>query len=292
MKEYLVSNKFGISPPKSKVLINSVTRNGVHLVGSVLEIIGMNYGNYGLVKRKRVQLNFRTSKYISNYFVGWTNKKAPISIGSPRMVRLKLIERLCAKIKNSEFLISHIPYSHQMEMLLNRLEWKNIIIIRDPRDMCASVLHKLSIKKNNPASHYLYEHLNTDTDRIKALIDGYDGLNNKRGMISLESMYKSVIDWKSKSNFIFVKFEDLIGPKGGGSLDKQKTTIINILKHLDYEEYDNDEIIEWVGNHCFGKTNSFWKGQAGNWRHVFDREVHKIFEIEIAGLLNQLEYSI
>ena len=172
MKEYLVSNKFGISPPKSKVLINSVTRNGVHLVGSVLEIIGMNYGNYGLVKRKRVQLNFRTSKYISNYFVGWTNKKAPISIGSPRMVRLKLIERLCAKIKNSEFLISHIPYSHQMEMLLNRLEWKNIIIVRDPRDMCASVLHKLSIKKNNPASHYLYEHLNTDTDRIKALIDG------------------------------------------------------------------------------------------------------------------------
>ena len=104
MTRYLVSNKFGVSPPKSKVLINSVTRNGVHLVGSVLEIIGMNYGNHGLINRKRVQLNFRTSQYISNYFVRWTNKKAPISVGSPRMVRIKLIERLCAKINKSEFL--------------------------------------------------------------------------------------------------------------------------------------------------------------------------------------------
>ena len=37
-----------------------------------------------------------------------------------------------------------------MEEVLNNLGWKNIIIIRDPRDQCASVLHKLKIKKNNP----------------------------------------------------------------------------------------------------------------------------------------------
>ena len=292
MEEYLVSKIFGISPPKSKVLINSVTRNGVHLVGSVLEIIGMTYGNYGFIKRKKVQLNFRTSQHPSNYFVRWAKEKAPISIGSPRMVRLKLIERLCAKIKDSEFLISHIPYSHAMEMLLKDLEWKNIVIVRDPRDQCASVLHKLKIKKNNPASFYLYEQLKTDSDRIKALIDGYDGLHNTRGMVSLETMYKSVMAWKGKGNFIFVKFEDLIGPKGGGTLERQKTTIVQILKHLEYEHYDNDEIVEWIGNHCFGMTNSFWKGQAGNWKSVFDKEISDIFKNNIVDLLDQLGYDV
>ena len=292
MKKYFVSEEFGLHPPNSKVLVNSVTRNGVHLVGSVLDIIGMTSGSHGFIKRKKVQLNVRTSQYPSNYFVRWAKKKIPISIGSPRMVRLKLIERICSKIKDSEYMLSHIPYSHDMEMLLKDLEWKNIVIIRDPRDQCASMLHKLKIKKNNPASYYLYEQLKTDSDRIKALIDGYDGLHNTRGMVSLDTMYKSVMAWKGKSNFIFVKFEDLIGPKGGGTLERQKTTIVQILKHLEYEHYDNDEIVEWIGNHCFGITNSFWKGQVGNWKSVFDKEVSDIFKNNIADLLDQLDYDV
>jgi len=279
-------------PPKCKVLVNSVTRNGVHLVGSVLEIIGMTSASYGFIKRKNVQLNFRTSQHLSNYFLRWAKKTAPISIGSPRMVRIKLIERICAKVKDTEYMLSHIPYSHAMEILLNDLEWKNIIIIRDPRDQCASVLHKLKKKKNNPASYYLFKQLKTDSDRIKSLIDGYDGLHNKRGMVGLPAMYKSVMDWKGKSNFIFVKFEDLIGPNGGGSLERQKATIVKILKHLEYENYDNDKIVDWIGNHCFGMTNSFWKGQVGNWKTVFDKKVYEVFKDNIADLLDQLGYEV
>ena len=53
MNKYLVSEKFGVAPPKCKVLVNSVTRNGVHLVGSVLDIIGMKTPTYGFIKKKR-----------------------------------------------------------------------------------------------------------------------------------------------------------------------------------------------------------------------------------------------
>tara|TARA_B100001093_G_C26747881_1_gene979721 strand:+ start:497 stop:1375 length:879 start_codon:yes stop_codon:yes gene_type:complete len=292
MNKYLISKKFSVPPPNSKVLVNSVTRNGVHLVGSVLDIIGMKTSTYGYIKRKKVQLNSRTSQHPSNYFVRWSNKKIPISIGSPRMVRLKLVERICSKVKDNEYMLSHIPYSAGMDEILRDLKWKNIVILRDPRDQCASMLHKLKIKKNNPASHYLYENLKTDSDRIKAIIDGYDGLDNIRGMVGLEKMYRSVLDWKGKGNFIFIKFEDLIGPKGGGNFNSQKETIIKILKHLNYKHYDNDEIVEWIGYHCFGTTNSFWKGQIGNWKNVFDKEIVKIFENNISGLLDQLDYKI
>jgi len=277
MEGDFVPTKFGVSPPKGRVLINSVTRNGVHLIASVLEITGMVHGSYGLLNRKKVSLNFRTSNHLSNYFVSRAKQKAPISVGSPRMVRLKIIKKLCAKIKDSEYLISHIPFSHTMEILLNDLKWKNIIIVRDPRDMCASVLHKLREKKNNPARDYLYEKLETDTDRIKALFDGYDGLYNTRGMLDLETMYKSVMHWKGKGNFIFIKFEDLIGPKGGGTLERQNAALVKILKHLDYSDYDNEEVIHWIGDHCFGRTNSFWKGQVGNWKNIFDKEIFDIF---------------
>lgn len=291
INKQLVSKEFGVSPPNSRVLVNSVTRNGVHLVGSVLDIIGMNTPTHGFIRKKKIQLNFRTSQLPSNYFANRSNKKIPISIGSPRMVKQKLVEKICSKINDGNYMLSHIPYSAQMEEVLNNLGWKNIIIIRDPRDQCASVLHKLKIKKNNPASYYLYEKLTSDRDRVKALIDGYDGIENTRGMESLENMYKSILDWKDKGNFIFVKFEDLIGPKGGGSLKNQKVTIMKILKHLDYKHHNNDEIVDWIGHHCFGITNSFWKGQIGNWKNVFDKEVIDIFENNISDLLNQLGYE-
>lgn len=291
MNKRLISKEFGMEPPNTKVLVNSVTRNGVHLVGSVLDIIGMRTSTHGYIKRKKVQLNSRTSQLPTNYFVNWSNKKIPISIGSPRMVRLKLVEKICSKVKDNEYMLSHIPYSTSMEKLLTDLEWRNIIIIRDPRDQCASMLHKLKIKKNNPASYYLYEILKTDTDRIKAIIDGYDGIDNTRGMLSLDAMYKSVLDWKGKGNFIFIKFEELIGPKGGGNSERQISTIIKILKHLNYEYYDNDEIVEWIGHHCFGTTDSFWKGQIGNWKNIFDKEVTEIFDNNISHLLDQLGYD-
>tara|TARA_B100001113_G_C21104024_1_gene620021 strand:- start:1295 stop:2173 length:879 start_codon:yes stop_codon:yes gene_type:complete len=292
MNKYFVSAKFKVAPPKCKVLVNSVTRNGVHLVGSVLDIIGMKTPTYGFIKKKKVQLNFRTSHHPLNYFVRWSNKKIPISIGSPQMVRQNLVERICSKVKDGEYMLSHIPYSLAMEKILINLKWKNIVIIRDPRDQCASVLNKLKKKKNNPASHYLYQNLRTDSDRIKALINGYDGSNNLRGMVSLETMYRSVLEWQEKGNFIFIKFEDLIGPNGGGNLDNQKATIIQILKHINYDHFDNDEIVERIGHHCFGSTNSFWKGQIGNWKNVFDKEIAKIFENNISDLLNQLGYEI
>ena len=291
MKKYLISSEFGVPPPNSKVLVNSVTRNGVHLVGSVLDTIGMTSASHGYIKRKKVQLNSRTSQHPLNYFVRYSKERIPISIGSPRMVRRKLVERICSKIKDTEYMLSHIPYSTDMEKLLKVLEWKNIVIVRDPRDQCASMLHKLKIKKNNPASYYLYQHLKSDSERIKALINGYDGLHNTRGMVSLETMYKSVLAWKGKSNFIFVKFEDLIGPKGGGTLERQKTTITQILRHIEYEHYDNDKIVERIAKHCFGTTNSFWKGQIGNWKNVFDKEVSEILKNNLADLLDQLEYD-
>ena len=291
MNKYLISKEFSVHPPRSKVLVNSVTRNGVHLVGSVLDIIGMKNPTYGYIKKRKLQLNFRTSQHPLNYFARWSKKTIPISIGSPQMVRQKIVEKICSQIKDSEYMLSHIPYSSGMEKILKDLKWKNIVIIRDPRDQCASVLHKLKKKKDNPASHYLYENLKTDSDRIKALIDGYDGTNKVRGMVSLETMYRSVLEWKEKGNFIFIKFEDLIGHNGGGDLEKQKTSIVRILKHINYEHYNNNNIVEQIAHHCFGATNSFWKGQIGNWKNVFDQEITKIFENNISDLLNHLGYE-
>ena len=206
METPAIPQTFGFGPPKTKVLVNSVTRNGVHLVGSILDIIGMSIATHGVIRKKKIQLNSRTSQHPLNYFVRYSNKKIPISIGSPRMVRLKLVERICAAVQDSEYMLSHIPYSTDMAKILKDQKWTNIVIIRDPRDQCASLLHKLRVKKNNPASYYLYEKLKSDSDRVQALIDGYDGLGNTRGTASLECMYRSVLEWQGKDNFVFVRF--------------------------------------------------------------------------------------
>lgn len=88
---------------------------------------------------------------------------------------------------------------------------------------------------------------------------------------------------------LLVRFEDLVGERGGGSCAAQRKSIEQICSYLDLD-VDKQKIAS-VQENLFGSSGTFRKGQIGSWRSEFSEE-HKVAVKEVAGnLLIELGYE-
>ena len=106
-----------------------------------------------------------------------------------------------------------------------------------------------------------------------------------------KKMLRSRNKGEKEPNFYVVHFENLIGPLGGGTREKQIKEIKNIGLHLGVVL--SEERIQYVIDNLYGETRTFKQGQAQAWRKYFTPEVTKAFK-EVPGacrLLIDLGYE-
>ena len=99
-------------------------------------------------------------------------------------------------------------------------------------------------------------------------------------------MLNSILPWKDSKNFILLRFEDLVGPSGGGSLQKQKKSILSILNHLDIENID----VSIVADSVFGNSSTFRKGMINRWKSELNDQEKSVFK-EYNELFLSLDYE-
>lgn len=312
---------FHTETPRHKVIINSIPHCGTHLVSTILDLLGFKHARYSglrfskprfdcnsdqkfgllslvkglipvnFIKGQPVALNWKTYYDFRNIMAGFSDISVPVSVGSPMSVRLQAIKKIISKVTETQYILGHVPHHPVTEELLTKNNWKGIFIIRDPRDMCLSMLRHIKSRPHHLAFPYLYKRLSSDAERIQALLFGYDAESSERGIVSVQQMYQSMMKWAQSPNFIMIRFEELIGLKGGGDSQLQLTAIRHILKHLDFSQPDNEEIMQWIAENAFGKSSTFRKGQIGSWRgEMPSGEVQK-FQEAAGALLNQLGYE-
>jgi hypothetical protein len=86
-----------------------------------------------------------------------------------------------------------------------------------------------------------------------------------------------------------VRFEDLVGPEGGGSEEAQRLVVERVAGHLGVPV--GEETMRAVKEGLFGVGRTFRKGQVGGWRQEFSPEHEQAVE-EVAGpLLVELGYD-
>jgi len=265
---------------ENRIIVNTVPHSGTHLVATVLELVGFKQAkrfDWNSLSFKKVGINWRTSLLPENAHINDTDKKFPVSVASPQLVRAEIIEKVLNKVKRSRYVLSHTPHSSLFEKILLDNYWKGITIIRDPRDMCLSMLNHIEPRPHHLAYKYLYKDLQTRHERIKAIVDGFT-INNEYGerdFGKVERMLNTMLPWKNVENFIFLRFEDLVGPKGGGSEQKQHESVKKILTHLGIQNNN----IAWIAENAFGKFGTFRKGQLGRWKSELDHEENELFKV-------------
>ena len=103
-----------------------------------------------------------------------------------------------------------------------------------------------------------------DGERLMASIKGISDL-----LPSIGETLRRFKPWLYMDNVLTCRFEDLIGPKGGGTIENQKIILSDISNfiHVPLGEEKLEKIADIVYS---GKSSTYRKGKVGDWRNFFD----------------------
>lgn len=165
-------------------------------------------------------------------------------------------------------------------------EYVQIVQIRDLRDVIISYMHYVSdaIKQElggNPSNDEMLTHMLNITESTASM--------------SLERYVQYGITWANLPNIVLIHFEDLVGPKGKGSADAQKETILNLVSKLNISL--SEEKLEYIVDNLFGNmsgppSGTFRKGQIGEWQDYFKPNHMKLFNEKWGHYQTALNYPL
>lgn len=178
------------------------------------------------------------------------------------------------------FFHRHLLYTEESEKILNNKGCKLVFLYRDPRDQVVSwvkYINSVPLDRHPDINMYFfYQKIGFD-DALLNRINGIAGY------------YGGFLGWIGRPSVYSTKFEDLVGPLGGGSEERQVIEIMNIARHIGYPvTLDRAKII---ANSLFGGTGTFMRGQIGTWKKTFNAIHKQLFKERGDGLLVKLGYE-
>jgi len=204
------------------------------------------------------------------------------------------------ELKEDEYLIGHLVYNKGFENVLRKNNFKILFIIRDPRDQIISRIfyNKKLINDFSGLQRLSFDDLLTgyigsnDLQKFSDLFTShicYKDEPKEKYISNISQFYNAFLSWMDSDICYTVKFENLVGPQGGGTRQSQLQELEKIAQHLGYET--NQEKIKEIAKKLFGQTTTFNDGQIKKWKKHF-RQSHKNNFKEVAGsLLIDLKYE-
>ncbi len=300
-----------------KVVANSIPKSGTHLLDRLLTLLGFDLMDLGGIRPQLAQAgkNLTSTRRRLRTLVGLRRhedvmgigshmvdggrfpparrllrtrgpEKAMIGVDFPREIGRLWLERRLSRVAEGYFVTAHCVYSPELASLFAGGRMRVVCILRDPRDVAVSQMYYIKQKKRHPI-HHAFMALPSDNERLLVSIRG--GLLGMRELLSLDERYRLFLGWQDDENAMMVKFEDLVGPRGGGSAGAQRLAVERVARHLGVEL--DEATMGVVEEDLFGLGRTFRKGQIGGWREEFSEE-HAQSAREIAGpLLVELGYE-
>jgi adenylylsulfate kinase len=171
-----------------------------------------------------------------------------------------------------------------------------LFVYRDPRDIAVSLSHFLS----EPPTRFLsepgipplfhpfvpyFKSLPSNHERLKKAICGAPVIGSIRDFVM------PFAGWLEMPNIIPIRFEDLVGPNGGGSFDAQFETILKLQLKL----HAPGRPLDFMGRAFDKESPTFRKGQIGSYLEEFTEEHINLFKslpqdfMEIYGYKTQIK---
>jgi hypothetical protein len=157
-------------------------------------------------------------------------------------------------------------------------------MIRDPRDVVISQAH-YALANRRLNHHRYFASLPDLKSRILTMIRGHEPTL----LPSIGELLGFYEGWLDAANHV-LRFEDLVGPPGGGSADAQQVSIGGLFRTLGAEL--DTEHMEMILSAIFSKASpTFRRGVGGQWRVAFDREITACFKAVASGALVRYGYE-
>lgn len=245
----------------SRTFVNSLPKSGTNLVASVLsEVEELRY--------KKLTLNRRLAAHpLAKVPV---RTQCLVGVDQPKAVPVQLVAAQLRRLRTGEYTTGHLPYSEPLAEALRRSGIRPIFILRDPRDVVVSqVFHVM--KRPGHFLHQAYRDAPSDRARFVLAIDGVLVGGGRRLSASIGTKLALVEPWLSSPDTLPLRFEDLVGSRGGGDAQQQERALRRILEWVGLEA--SDAALREIGERAFSTGSTFRRGQIGGWREHLDGEL-------------------
>jgi hypothetical protein len=264
--------------PPPKVLLNGPGKSGTHLLSDCLSLMpkmmfsGRHFALSEFFYGPVGPADFRFRKPVSS---------PPLDVG--------WLRKYLRRCPQGMFATTHARFHPDFSELVKELRFKHILLLRDPRDVAVS--HAFYMLRDTLHQHHEYytKTLKSDEERLMASICGFEE-NAENYLPPIGESFGAYLPWTNDPSTLVVRFEDLIGPQGGGDAEKQLEEIERIGRFV--ERSLSREKASQIARRMYGKGSlTFRKGQAGDWRDHFAEAHKRAFKATAGELLIELGYE-
>lgn len=215
---------------------------------------------------------------------------------------------------NEPFEEAHFPYTH---FCLSPALWKyysstplkQFVGVRDLRDVCVSIVYQIRTGiwpefMDNPRKLKKFKKLSFDEQLLFVIQQEYEiAVPRPNVQLGIREVANQAMEFIQNRNVLICRFEDLVGPEGGGNENAQKKLLQKIGSHIGLsftpQEID-DFAARLYGNreNPFGHGNfsdyqsTFREGKIGSWKTAFNETHKKVFKERLGKALITLGYEI
>lgn len=256
--------------PPPKVLVNSFPKAGTHLLTAALQ------------KLPRL---IHSGHYLQwDSFIHGTVAKGLVDLD------LSSLARTWERIPNGQMAFAHFPFLQGLDTELEAWGVRTVVMIRDPRDVVVSQTHYVANRPDHPLYARYRADFSSDEARLMASITGFPEKNGNDGLASIGARLEAFEGWLSATGVLVCRFEDLIGPRGGGSHAEQIQAVQDIARHV--ERPLSYKRAEKLADQIFSpRSATFRTGQIQQWKRVFTENHQRAFAEIAEGQMNRLGYS-
>lgn len=232
-----------------KVLANSMPKAGTHLLIRALSLMP--------------RLTLRWSRHFDH--------------GTPG-----LLQEL-REMRRGQFCSAHLYWREDIAQTLCDREIVPVLILRDLRDVAVSNARYIVRMRSDHRLHHYFSALDSPDRQLMASIVGLDGNLLEDGMpsASVGDHARRFLPWLDHQACLVVRFEELIGSRGGGDDAKQITCVSRIAEHIGLA-LTNEEAAAIAEQVFYRRARTFRRGAIGSWKEHF-AEQHKEAFKRVAG---------
>ena len=190
---------------------------------------------------------------------------------------------------------AHFTYSPEILDILGEREYRRLFIYRDLRDVVVSHAKWVQQHPRYFLTPIYLDRLTSDHDRLITSIVGIPigwPLGSNASQPNIAQDFGKFRGWIDDPDTLAVRFEDLVGSRGGGDDARRYATVRRILEHLGVSMPDA-EIESRFSVAALDPTQmvTFRVGQIGGWCSAFGPEHRAAFESVAGPLLAELGYA-
>ena len=201
-------------------------------------------------------------------------------------LREEAIEAILGMPEN-HFVYNHYTYDPILLQAILEAEIPVVFLVRDPRDYVVSLTNHI-LRRRDHKNHQFFHAMKSDEERYLSIITGVS--QKKKSVSPINYIYKKMQGWIKNPRVLTLRFEEIIGPKGGGKREVQYRTFEKLINHIRHP-INRDELYRQVDATYNEQSTLFVKGKIGQWREVFSDKVLDAFNSHAGYLLDVLGYS-